>query len=510
MQHHEERVQAGLAYNTSGEIACCRQKAFSTVTSMQHRLPSEILHNIMSHMSSRDVKALRRTYTALASIGLEHLGTEIPLISHRASFRAISDIAKHPALSRRVTSLFYMCDRLNFDLLPIEKCWADLDHVFESIPKRPTYELQSLLELFQACRNIQEVTVASETGCKRRLKTSQAVLAARRHAVAEEDRYHSWTGIGVRQTLDIANAVVITGTKLRSLTLAGVTHRLWDRHSDEEMSNLGLLVRPLLRLRIFTVARMERDHGFRDGETVEFAVQNNGVVAEDAIVNSCRFRSMLAEAAELRILKLQFWPYRIDVSTHFSDTDSVFINLKDILGGLHFSHLYELAVGWCTTTPGFLREAILRHKATLRRLTLSHIHFSDPDVELFIDSIAGEMPHLRQFTLRGLNDIYHWHNSQDERMDPNNEKRYREDLRHAVESFVLGVGPRPIWDDFLETGWDELRDYNKFKPRSSKKYKYEPLILPEDHAMSDDPKNDYAWDEFNDRMSVVSKKRRVV
>jgi hypothetical protein len=199
-----------------------------------------------------------------------------------------------------------MCDRLNFDLLPIEKCWADLGHVFESIPKRPTYELQSLLELFQACRNIQEVTVASETGFKRRVKTSQAVLAARRHAVAEEDRYHSWTGIGVRQTLNIANAVVITGTKLHSLTLAGVTHRLWDRHSDEEMSNLELLVRPLRRLRIFTMARMERDHGFRDGETVEFAVQNNGVAAEDAIVNSCRFGSMLAEAAELRILKLQF------------------------------------------------------------------------------------------------------------------------------------------------------------------------------------------------------------
>lgn len=63
-------------------------------------------------------------------------------------------------------------------------------------------------------------------------------------------------------------------------------------------------------------------------------------------------------------------------------------------------------------------------------------------------------------------------------MDPNNEKRDREDLRHAVESFVLGVGPRPIWDDFLEAGWE--RDYNKFKPRSGKRYKYEPLILPED------------------------------
>lgn len=95
-------------------------------------------------------------------------------------------------------------------------------------------------------------------------------------------------------------------------------------------------------------------------------------------------------------------------------------------------------------------------------------------------------------------------------MNPDNEKRDYEDLRHAVESFVLGVGPRPIWDDFLETGWDELRDYNKFKPRSGKRYKYEPLIMPEDHAMSDDPKNDYAWDEFDDRMSVVSKKRRVV
>ena len=217
---------------------------------------------------------------------------------------------------------------------------------------------------------------------------------------------------------------------------------------------------------------------------------------------------MLAEATELRVLKLQFWPYRFDTSTHFDDTDSVFINLEDVLGGLHFSHLYELAIGWCTTHADFLRTAILRHKATLRRLTLSHIHLSDMNLEQFIDSIAGQMPHLRQVTLRGINDSIFWYNPQDSRVNPKNEERDREDLRYAVESFVLGVGPRPLWDEFFEMAWEEPLNYG-FVKKSGKRHKYKPPTLPEDDAMPDDPKLDYAWDEFDDRMSMVIGKCRM-
>jgi hypothetical protein len=107
----------------------------------------------------------KRVKSWLLSV-LEHIGIKIPLISHRSSFRNLSNIVKHSALSKRVTSLFYMCDRLNFDKLPFEVCWATRTHASEMIPECPAYELQALLELFRICRNIREVAVASEMVCK--------------------------------------------------------------------------------------------------------------------------------------------------------------------------------------------------------------------------------------------------------------------------------------------------------------------------------------------------------
>jgi hypothetical protein len=52
------------------------------------RLPHELLNNVFQRVSTKDVLALRCTCTNLASVGLDHFGTEVALIS------------------------FYMCDRL--------------------------------------------------------------------------------------------------------------------------------------------------------------------------------------------------------------------------------------------------------------------------------------------------------------------------------------------------------------------------------------------------------------
>jgi hypothetical protein len=77
------------------------------------RLPHELLNNVFQRVSTKDVLALRCTCTNLASVGLDHFGTEVALVSHRDKFRALTEIATHPVLSKRMTSLFYMCDRLH-------------------------------------------------------------------------------------------------------------------------------------------------------------------------------------------------------------------------------------------------------------------------------------------------------------------------------------------------------------------------------------------------------------
>jgi hypothetical protein len=460
-------------------------KAPQRLTPPQHKLPLELLHNILHHLSSKDIKALRQTCRTMASIGLEYIGAEVELISYRASFRSLSDITRHSALSRRIISLFYMCDRLNFDSLQLEKCWATPYHFSNQIPQRPTYELQSLREWFHSCRNIRQITVASETGYKRRLTTSNTFLAAHGQAIIEDEQKLNWTRTGVRQVLNVANAVVAAGTKLDSLTIAGVTYRLWDRHSDEEVSNLKLIVRPLRRLRVFTVAWTESEANYEDDRDEFQTMTDSGCdIADAALANSERFRDMLAEATELRVLKLQFSPHFV-----YDGDDgylTIQIRLEDVLRNIQFSHLYDLAIGWCATTEAFLRKTILRHKTTLRRLTISHIRLLQGNVPHFIESIAGKLPHLRQVTLRGFNHALLWHNSRNEPDDQNTEVEEREGLKHAAESYVLGVGPRPRWNEHF------IGRNNEIILWPGGRCNYKPPTRPEDDTRPDDPMWDYA------------------
>lgn len=54
---------------------------------------------------------MRQTCSLLVSIGLDHFSDEVSLVFHRDRFRAITEIAAHPKLSKRMRSLFYMADR---------------------------------------------------------------------------------------------------------------------------------------------------------------------------------------------------------------------------------------------------------------------------------------------------------------------------------------------------------------------------------------------------------------
>lgn len=148
-------------------------KACGTFSPLQH-VPPELLHIIMSRLPSKDIKTLRQTNKFMAQVGLEHIATEIPLVSRRASFRNLCDIAKHNEFSKCVRSLFYMCDRLNFDTWEFEQAWSGLN----AIPDRPAYELESLRALFQGCCRLREVAVASETGCNRQLNAFWAASTA--------------------------------------------------------------------------------------------------------------------------------------------------------------------------------------------------------------------------------------------------------------------------------------------------------------------------------------------
>lgn len=104
-------------------------------------LPPELLHVIFSQLDIEDILAIRTTCAIFASVGLDYVGDEIPLVFHRDKFKALTDIAEHPKLSKQMCSLFHMVDRVklqNFeewdssrpDLEPREEEYHDDDAKF--------------------------------------------------------------------------------------------------------------------------------------------------------------------------------------------------------------------------------------------------------------------------------------------------------------------------------------------------------------------------------------------
>lgn len=216
----------------------------------------------------------------MASIGLDHFVTEIPLVFHRQKFRALTEIAKHPMLSSRMTSLFYMCDRLGFknystwdspdlDWRAFQRAvemevgsaaTTASDSVLEALEEyralctdeiaieRGFIDFECISEFFEGCRNLREITVACQVGCSRRLNASRTAF---KPAMAEPNESYDWKDAGVRQVLSVVNAAVTTGLQVDSLTLMGTTHHLWGRCGDEGTENLHALVEPLRRLRIY-------------------------------------------------------------------------------------------------------------------------------------------------------------------------------------------------------------------------------------------------------------------
>lgn len=69
-------------------------------------LPPALLHNIFGHLKLMDFLASRLTCSLMATIGLDRFGDKVPLIFKREKLQALTEIAKHPTLAKRIRSLW--------------------------------------------------------------------------------------------------------------------------------------------------------------------------------------------------------------------------------------------------------------------------------------------------------------------------------------------------------------------------------------------------------------------
>ncbi|KAL8787686.1 MAG: hypothetical protein Q9213_002117 [Squamulea squamosa] len=113
--------------------AAIQHAAFST-TSMG-RLPPELLHAIFAVASTIDVINLRLTCRSLAELGFEYLAKDLKLLFNSASLGRVTEISKHPLLSKRVQSLNYRIDSL-------KRC--SVDELYKS--RFPLFDLRQLFD----------------------------------------------------------------------------------------------------------------------------------------------------------------------------------------------------------------------------------------------------------------------------------------------------------------------------------------------------------------------------
>lgn len=121
------------------------------------------------------------------------------------------------------------------------------------------HERNCLLELFQGCRYLREITLACKAGCSRRLNACRTTFD---EAMIEPDERHNWGNAGVFQLINLAHAVAASEIQLDSLTLAGIGYLLWNPRNHDQVANIKALIQPLRRLRLTTLSMTEAEEKF--------------------------------------------------------------------------------------------------------------------------------------------------------------------------------------------------------------------------------------------------------
>jgi hypothetical protein len=295
------------------------------------------------------------------------------------------------------------------------------------------------------------------------------------------DRY--WWTENVHQTLSVAMAANLSRRSFDSLTLAAISPAIFDKHVSVEVDQwraLKTLVQPLRRLRLYLQADAPGEDDEEEHDDLEPDYEQIYSQFLDFFENG-HAHEIMSAASNLRVLKLQLpkWNYH----DHIEDT---YAQLEPILRDITYPHLYELSLSQCEVHADYLIDLCMRHKSTLRRLSLSDILLLDDHSsfsEVFT-RLSGQLPKLRKVELRGTfhGDLTPTGELEFERLDMN----LRIDpFRDALENFIVKGGEYPAADR-------EGSPQYGFPDKS-----YVPPGLPDDDKEPDDPALDYDRDEFD-------------
>lgn len=418
-------------------------------------LPLELLHAIFDFLDKKAALTARATCVALAAVGSEHILHEIIAVYKRDRLQRLVDISQHAVIRKGVKTLYWQSDRLAEPALSFEKWnkvrtiarpWGEYN-VYHEIPllsdntldptsaraqrafKRAhkTYEqnmkgrfpntelekayqtykalvedqieitsskfdLDCFTTFFRACPKLESVTVATAYGTG---GFKDAGRMAFKEAMISPYGDGTILDQGVHQFWTIIQAVCQARTTPKCFTATDMSYRIFEK-KWAGMDTQPIMAHMMAHLREFrlglSVSEDELDPSI-EGQDIDIGHEcyhyyGSGLLAK-----------WLSLAPQLRVLKLRMYH-------NHSEEPVPEARLKDVVGSTTWPKLRELGLNDMLTSEDELLDLLLRHKDSLRRLSLSYIYLQQGSWTSFLERIGGKLPKLKKIKLRGdLSDL---------------------------------------------------------------------------------------------------------
>ncbi|KXT07641.1 hypothetical protein AC578_10182 [Pseudocercospora eumusae] len=489
-------------------------------------LPPELLPLIFDYLDKSTIYNARTTCKVLAKVGAEYILDSIHAVYKRDNLEELLEIARKPAMVKFTHTFWFQADRfgpaMTFPEWDLEredlKPWNEyniyhelpLDHDYETSAGRRAFDNarkrfakrkkgkhskaaiaeayeqykatiadqdsivderldhQCFYELFAACSNLTDVAVSIGHGTSGYIdKGRKAYKNIMMHPYGDID----YRDQGVHQFWTVVEALHHAKRQPRRFFLGDVSYRMlrhtWrDAPVDPLVENL---MQNLRELRIgFSIYDDEPLAGVHLHEVTALRTESNEFYRRGLLAK------WLGSAQNLRVLKIRMW------HTEFR---APYARMEDALGTTTWPKLRELGLSEFAVAEDYLVDLLLRHKDSLRRLSLSDIHLSSGALDGFVDRVGGKLPKLRKVKLRN-----HFRDSFNTEMEFADEGTVNGE-RDATEYQLLRGGD-PL-DSWLENDGMFPEDLDSYEP---------PSRLDESDAgyTTDGSEVSYGSDDFDD------------
>lgn len=413
-------------------------------------LPLELLHVIFDVMEKKTILSARETCSTLADIGSEYLLDEVITVYKRDRLQRLLSIAQHSKVSKSVRSIYWQSDRLKEPALSFEKWnkirtvarpWAEYN-IYHEIPllhdetldpttersqrafkrahqrydrnmkgthtdselqaayesyqalikdqvaiARSKFDLKCFTTFFKACPKLESVTVATAYGSA---GFKDAGRMAFKEAMVAPYGDSNVLDSGVHQFWTIIRALYDAQHPPKRFTATDVSYRIVRETWSKVDCNLMMahLMSDLHEFRLGLSIHEDELDPMIPGQNIDIGIDCYiryvpGILAK-----------WLSDAPQLRVLKLRMY------HNHFANIRPE-AKLKDVVGSTTWPKLRELGINDVLTTQNELLDLLLRHKDSLRRLSLSYIYLEQGTWVDFIQEIGGKLPKLKKVKLRG-------------------------------------------------------------------------------------------------------------